>query len=257
MYSLNRIINQVNEEIFDKGSEYYHNNLVQNVHTYGNRTKFFVKNETLNNVEIEMKMLANKDEAKLIYCSCDKGSKGEMCEHIIASILYLKNNDLEKLKNIENKEVVKENKSGPVTVQKFIQNLNAEQSRNQERANLVYILDFTNGVDISLNIDIGELIPINDITGFYSFLIKEDPLIELTDEFTYNKNKYYIKKGDLRNIKLLQMLPQLSINSSLDQRNTSPELLLKILNQMSTKEVDLIINDQYYEKIKTIVYCLI
>jgi SNF2 family DNA or RNA helicase len=252
MYSLNRIINQVNEQIFDKGSEYYHNNLVQNVHTYGNRTKFFVKNETLNNVEIEMKSLSNKDEAKLIYCSCDKGSKGEMCEHIIASILYLKNNDLEKLKNIENKEVVKENKAFPVTVRKFIENLNAEQSRNQERANLVYTLDFTNGVDISLSIDIGELIPINDITGFYSFLIKEDPLIELTDEFTYNKNKYYIKKGDLRNIKLLQMLPQLSINNSLDQRNTSPELLLKILNQMSTKEVDLIIKDHYYEKVEFI-----
>jgi len=252
MYSLNRIINQVNEQIFEKGSEYYHNNLVQNVHTYGNRTKFFVKNETLNNVEIEMKSLSNKDDAKLIYCSCEKGSKGEICEHIIASILYLKNNDLEKLKNIENKEVLKENKSFPVTVRKFIENLNAEQSRNQERISLIYTLDFTNGVDISLKIDVGELIPINDITGFYSFLVKEDRLMELTDEFTYNKNKYYIKKGDLRNIKLLQMLPQLSINSSIDQRNTSPELLLKILNQMSTKEVDLIINDQYYEKIEFI-----
>lgn len=252
MFSLNRIINQVNEEIFDKGAEYYNNNLVQNVHTYGNRTKFFVKNETLNNVEIEMKSLSNKDDAKAIHCSCKKGSNGEMCEHIIASILYLKNNDLEKLKNIENKEVVKENKSFPVTVKQLIENLNAEQSRNQEKIDLVYTLDFTNGVDISLKIDVGQLIPINDITGFYSFLVKEDQQIELTDEFIYDKSKYYIKKGDLRNIKLLQMLPQLSINSSIDQRNTSPELLLKILNQMSTKKVDLIINNEFYEKIKFI-----
>lgn len=252
MYSLNRIINQVNEEIFDKGAEYYRNDLVQNVHTYGNRTKFFVKNATLNNVEIEMKSLSNKDDAKLIYCSCEKGSKGDTCEHIIASILYLKNNDLEKLKNIENKEVVKENRTFPVTVQKFIENLNAEQSRNQEKINLVYTLDFTNGVDISLKIDIGELFPIHDITGFYSFLVKEDLQMELTDDFTYDKSKYYIKKGDLRNIKLLQMLPQLSINSSIDQRNTSPELLLKILNQMSSKEVNLIINNKFYEKIKFI-----
>lgn len=252
MYSLNRLINKVNEEIFDKGMAYYQGGLVQNVHTYGNRTKFFVKNKTLNNVEIEMKSLSNTDEAKSIDCSCEKGSKGEICEHIIASILYLKNNDLEKLKNIENREAVNEQKASTVTVAKFIENLNLEQSNNQEKIDLIYILDFTSGVDMSLKINAGELISINDITGFYSFLVNEDRRIKLSEKFTYDKHKYYINKGDLRNLKLLQMLPQLSINSSFDQRNVSPELLLKILNQMSTAYVNLIMNNKLYEEVKLV-----
>lgn len=252
MLSLNELINIINQSKYQRGKLLFENNQVKNVHSYGNRAKFFVDDKVLNNVEIEMVNFSNNDRAKNVYCSCETFNNEGLCEHIIASILYLKSNDLEKLKDIENKEVLKKKTFQNETVLAYINHLNRNEMSTYENIKLCYHCDFNNGADMSVSIDYLGMHTIEDLTGFYSFLVGSEQTYQVSDSFTYNKNKHYLENGDLRNLKILQMLPQLTMNNHQDLRNISPELLIKVLKQMNNPYITVNINNKEFKNIKVI-----
>lgn len=252
MYSLNEIINKASNQIYQRGEKYYYDGRVQNVHTYNNRTKFFVKGSRTYNVEIEMISLKDKDSAKSIYCSCSYASKGHICTHMIASILYLKNNDLVKLKEIENREILIEKQTKNITIANYLEYLNMKKEVNKKKVRIEYNIDFTDGVDMSLKIGDRKMVPVKDIFECSYFLTSNINEMEFNDEFVFNKEKYYIGNGDLRNIKILEILPSLSFSDSIDKRNVPPEILIRILKLMNSNTVNIKINNEFYKDIKCV-----
>ena len=252
MYSLNEIINKASHETYQHGEKCYYDGKVQNVHIYNNRTKFFIKDKEIYNVEIEMLNLKDKDKAKSVYCSCGYTGNGDVCKHIIAAVLYLKNNGLEKLKEIENKELMMLKNSKMVSVKNYLDNLNAEKEINKKKISIEYNIDFTNGVDVSLRIGKDKMHPVKDIFELSYFFNSNMSQMSFGEEFIFDKDKHYIGNGDLRNIKILEILPSLSLNDSIDKRNVPPELLIRILKLMNSKTVNIKMNNEYYSNVKCI-----
>lgn len=252
MYSLNEIINKVDAGVYHKGSVYYDKGKVQNVHTYKNRTKFFVKGQKMYHIEIEMASIKEKDKAKSIFCSCDKFASGEICKHIIATIIYLKNNDLERIKEIEDKEELIYDKVKPITVLNYLERLNSKNEIRKERIIIEYTLDLSKGIEISISFGKDDKIKVSDLSKKLSFFNGNDQKLRLNSNFVFDKTKHYIKEGDLRNIKILDILPSLEVNTGIDKRNIPPELLIKILNQMDTNFINIKIDNKLYKDIKCI-----
>ncbi|MDR2804390.1 MAG: SWIM zinc finger family protein, partial [Dysgonamonadaceae bacterium] len=86
--NLNNFHKHISHSIFERGEDYYENDMVDNVeHDYPDTWTAEVSGSDLYSVEIKM----NGDEIVSWDCDCPYDN-GDICKHIVAVLLYIKDN---------------------------------------------------------------------------------------------------------------------------------------------------------------------
>jgi uncharacterized Zn finger protein len=86
--NLNNFHKHVSQKIYERGEDYYENNMVDNVeHDYPDTWTAEVEGSDLYTVEIKM----NSDEIVSWDCDCPY-DYGDICKHVVAVLLYIKDN---------------------------------------------------------------------------------------------------------------------------------------------------------------------
>jgi len=95
--NLNNFHKQISHKIYERGEEYYKSGMVDNVeHDYPDTWMAEVEGSDFYSVEIKL----NSDEIVSWYCDCPY-DYGDICKHVVAVLLYIKDNRDEYPVNIE------------------------------------------------------------------------------------------------------------------------------------------------------------
>ncbi|GHT29775.1 hypothetical protein AGMMS49574_07460 [Bacteroidia bacterium] len=95
--NLDNFHKHISQKIYERGEEYYNYDSINNVeHDYPDTWKAEVEGSNLYSVEIKL----NDDEIVSWECDCPY-DYGDICKHVVAVLLYIKNNKAEHPVNIE------------------------------------------------------------------------------------------------------------------------------------------------------------